>query len=241
MGVHVRLASVGLRLCERLMYGLAAILLGWVAYQLAAAQWFQHAQGKRLDQMLRSTPHAAVTYDAGGAFRAVAARAAIQRGDPVGRLELERVGLAVILSEGVEESTLARAVGHLPGTALPGEAGNTVFAGHRDTFFRPLRRARVGDLLRITTPDGVFSYRIEARYIVPPDRVDLIASTGRPTLTLVTCYPFEYVGAAPLRYVLRAELRSDGATSASREFVQITGHRSAQVRIRGLETRLARP
>jgi sortase A len=124
----------------------------------------------------------------------------------VGRIEIPRVGISSILAEGRDPRTLRRAVGHLPGTAFPGEAGNAVFAGHRDLAFRGLRDIRPGDDVLVTSPDGVFQYRVDSTEVVAPDRVEVLAPTRRPTLTLITCFPFGFLGPAPQRLIVRAEL-----------------------------------
>jgi sortase A len=132
------------------------------------------------------------------------ARAEARPGRAWGRLELPRLGLSALVAEGVDDRTLGVAVGHFPGTAFPGEIGNVALAGHRDTVFRRLEEIEPEDVVRLTTPDGAFRYRVEWLEIVGPRRTDVVVSTGEPLLTLVTCYPFEYVGRAPLRYVVRA-------------------------------------
>jgi len=124
----------------------------------------------------------------------------------VGRIEIPRLGLDAVVAEGVDRGTLRRAVGHLPGTALPGAPGRTVLAGHRDTFFRPLEAVRAGDRLRMTTLEGRFDYEVDEVLVVEPDRVDLVAPSAAPTLTLVTCYPFHYIGPAPRRFIVNARL-----------------------------------
>ena len=121
-----------------------------------------------------------------------------------GRLELPRLGLSALVAEGVDDATLGVAVGHVPGTAFPGEPGNVALAGHRDTVFRRLADVEPGDRLRFVTPDGGFEYRVDRLDVVGPGRTDVVGPTDEPTLTLVTCYPFGYVGRAPLRYVVRA-------------------------------------
>jgi sortase A len=132
--------------------------------------------------------------------------AAVPSGDGiVGRLEIPRLDFAVMVLEGDDTATLARGVGHIPGTALPWEAGNTVMAGHRDTFFRPLEQLRRGDAIRLTTAKGTFSYRVTSTQVVAPSDVSVLAPTPGPSLTLVTCYPFEYVGFAPQRFIIHAE------------------------------------
>jgi sortase A len=100
------------------------------------------------------------------------------------------------------------AVGHLPGSAFPGEPGNVVLAGHRDMHFAPLRRVEVGDRLSLITPDGTFEYVVNAVSIVDPHEVEIERPTDRPVLTLITCYPFEYLGSAPYRLVVRASMAS---------------------------------
>ena len=96
------------------------------------------------------------------------------------------------------------AVGHLPETALPGEAGNVALAGHRDSLFRPLRDVRPGDSIVLKMPDREFQYQVEWTAVVPPTAVEVIQPTSEPALTLVTCFPFSYIGAAPKRFVVRA-------------------------------------
>lgn len=126
--------------------------------------------------------------------------------EPIGRLLAPRLRLAVVVAEGVSDSTLRRAVGHIPGTAMPWEAeGNVGLAAHRDTFFRRLKDVRVGDELRLVTPRGQFEYVVRTLHVVDPDRADLLEPGDRPVLTLVTCYPFSMVGPAPSRFVVRAE------------------------------------
>ncbi len=127
------------------------------------------------------------------------------QGDLIGRLEIPRLELSVIVTEGDDDATLARAVGHLPQTPFPWEAGNAVFAGHRDTFFRPLRDIRTGDEIRLTTARGTFRYHVTDTEIVEPDDLSAIAPTPAQSLTLVTCYPFVYVGRAPQRFIIHAQ------------------------------------
>lgn len=122
----------------------------------------------------------------------------------VGRIEIPRIGLRAILLEGTSKTCLRRAVGHIEGTALPGEPGNAAFAGHRDTFFYPLKSIRKDDVIRIQTLDGTFTYRVDSVSIVAPDATEVLKPTATPTLTLVTCYPFNYIGPAPSRYIVQA-------------------------------------
>ena len=112
---------------------------------------------------------------------------------------------------GSDAKTLRLAVGHIPGTALPGEVGNVGLAGHRDTFFRRLRDIEPDDLIRILTPDGTYAYRVERTDIVTPADVWVLDPTSEPTLTLITCYPFTFIGSAPERFVVRAVLTTPPA------------------------------
>jgi sortase A len=135
-------------------------------------------------------------------------------GSAVARLAIPRLGLASIVVEGVEERDLRVAPGHIPGTPLPGQAGNVAIAGHRDTFFRPLRFIRKNDIVSLTTLRGEDQYRVVSTDIVAPGDIQVLYPTGRDTLTLVTCYPFDYVGPAPSRFIVRAE-RSGGEQTTS--------------------------
>ena len=123
----------------------------------------------------------------------------------VGRIAIRRVGISAVVAEGSDETTLSRAVGHIAGTALPGEPGNVGLAGHRDTFFRALRNIRAGDLIVLTTPRGEFRYSVVSMKVVKPKALDVLDPTSEEILTLITCYPFYFVGSAPNRFIVRAE------------------------------------
>lgn len=135
--------------------------------------------------------------------------AAPASGDVVGRLEIPRLSLSTVVFEGADEDVLERGAGHLPGSAQPGDRGNAVLAAHRDTFFRPLRDIRVGDVVKIHTQPKDSVYIVESARVVQPDEVDVLRPTSKPALTLITCYPFRYIGSAPERFVVRAALVSD--------------------------------
>ena len=123
----------------------------------------------------------------------------------MGRMEIPRIGLSVIVAEGTEEATLRRAAGHIKGTEFPGGPGNVGIAGHRDTLFRPLRNIRQDDVILLTTLQGRYSYRVVSARIVAPSDVAVLNSDGHEILTLVTCHPFYFVGPAPNRFIVRAE------------------------------------
>jgi sortase A len=128
----------------------------------------------------------------------------VLKGETVGRIEIPRLGVAAVIKAGTDARTLQLAVGHIPGTSLPGEPGNVGLAGHRDTFFRRLGSIKPDDEIRVTTSDGVFSYRVERMDVVDPTDVWVLDPTEHAALTLVTCYPFSYIGSAPQRFVVRA-------------------------------------
>jgi sortase A len=122
----------------------------------------------------------------------------------IGRISIPRLHISAIVQEGVDEDTLARAVGHIPGTALPGEDGNIGIAGHRDTFFRGLKDLQPQDEIDFTTHSGRFHYKVESLRVVEPDDVGVLKPQGGNTLTIVTCFPFQYIGKAPRRFIVHA-------------------------------------
>lgn len=146
--------------------------------------------------------------DLGAADRAPAtlSSGAASAGEPafLARLEIPRIGLSELVVDGVDETTLRRGVGRIPQSSRPGEGGDVALAGHRDSDFRALGKLEIGDPLTLRSRKGLFHYEIESIRIVAPQRIDVLAPAAYPTLTLVTCHPFRYVGPAPQRYVVRA-------------------------------------
>jgi len=122
----------------------------------------------------------------------------------IGRLSVPRLHLSAMVREGIDPKTLKLAVGHIPLMALPGQTGNVGVAGHRDTFFRGLRNLKTGDEIQFSTLSGDFHYVVESLVVVEPDNAGALAPTSENVLTMVTCYPFNYVGASPKRFVARA-------------------------------------
>ncbi|MBV8199249.1 MAG: class D sortase [Acidobacteria bacterium] len=129
-----------------------------------------------------------------------------EEGSLLGRIEIPRVGISALVLEGIAGATLRRGVGHIPGTALSLPAGNIGLAGHRDTVFRGLKDIKKGDLIDLETLTGSDRYVVDWAQVVDPNDVGVLAVSNRPELTLVTCYPFYYVGSAPERFVVRAHL-----------------------------------
>jgi sortase A len=123
---------------------------------------------------------------------------------PLAVLRIPSVGVEAPVLEGTSDWALNRGVGHIEDTAVPGADGNVGIAGHRDGFFRALKDVNAGDLLEIETRGGVAHYRIERSWIVDPDDVSVLDPTPSPSVTLVTCYPFYFVGSAPQRFIVRA-------------------------------------
>ena len=131
-------------------------------------------------------------------------RPPMERGAVIGRIEVPRIKVSAVVREGSDDKTLKKAAGHVPYTALPGEHGNVGIAAHRDSFFRNLRNVKQGDRIRMTTTWGTYEYEVDSLKIVMPENVEVLDPTPDPALTLVTCYPFNFVGSAPKRFIVRA-------------------------------------
>jgi sortase A len=204
-----------LRWLERVLLVIGIVCLGYYGYVSAESALYQAYETRELDAILASAPPAAPVTDAAATTRtpggraapvAPVARKAPKRGAVVGRIEIPRLGVSAVVRSGSDSRTLRLAVGHIPGTALPGEAGNVGLAAHRDTFFRRLGEIQENDEVRVVTPEGTFSYRVNSTRVVNPTDVWVLDPTAAPALTLVTCYPFTFVGSAPRRFIVRAQL-----------------------------------
>ena len=184
---------------ERALFVIAVVLLTYYGLERLTTFYEQRAAGRELEDVrmaVNAAPPAA----------AAAGRAAPARSAVIGRIELPRVGVSAMVREGDDNAVLRRAVGHIPETPLPGEPGNSGLAGHRDTFFRGLRDVRRGDRVIVTTSDAVLHYDVRSTRIVDPTDVSVLEPTPGSTLTLVTCYPFDYIGAAPKRFIVQANM-----------------------------------
>lgn len=170
--------------------------LGWCVLVVISAWRYQSRAGRQTPASVATTPDNGQT--------ALALPSALLVGAPVGRIEVPRLHLSAAVANGDDDGTLRVAIGHLPDTPFPWEEGNSALAGHRDTFFRELRRIRVNDVMRMATPYGDFAYHVTRTLIVAPDDLSVLAQTNEPTLTLVTCYPFSYIGHAPKRFIVEA-------------------------------------
>jgi sortase A len=205
-----------LKWAERLLLFISVICLGYFLYTYAEAWLYQSFEDQELDKILNETAAtgtSGTTPEAGAPTARVVPRT-VAAGSTVGRIEIPRLGVSAVIRAGSDARTLRLAVGYIPGTALPGDRGNFGLAGHRDTFFRKLRDINPDDEIRIVTPDGVFNYYVQRTTIVMPQDVWVLDQTAYPALTLVTCYPFNYIGSAPKRFIVRAVLRTTEAGSS---------------------------
>ena len=197
-----------LRCLEGLLLLVAVVALGWYAVVKVDAAREQAALSSDLENARAAATAAADTSAAATpATRPAPSIVAIPAQSLIGRIEVPRLNLSAVAREGVDVRTLRGSVGHVPGTALPGAEGNAAFAAHRDTFFRPLERIQNGDEVVVTTPTGVHRYAVTGTRVVAPSEVSVLDATGGRQLTLVTCYPFNFVGNAPKRFIVQATLR----------------------------------
>ena len=187
---------------ERLLVlaGVAALI--WCAALVADAVIAQRTARSALQAAIpEDTPVPAPSLDG----VALAPRGSgVSTGSAIALLSIPRIELSAAVLHGSDAKTLRRGPGHLENTALPGEPGNMVIAGHRDSFFRPLRNIRLGDDIYVDTPEERFHYQVASLDVVNPRDVSVLAPTNDATLTLITCYPFWVLGQAPDRFIVRA-------------------------------------
>lgn len=168
-----------------LAFGILA--LGYAGFVFADSNAYQAVEIKKFEQPGRlSEPHI------------------LAEGDVIGEMQVPRLGLSVMVVQGDSPASLRHAVGHLPKSALPGEWGNVTLAGHRDTYFRPMRDIHLGDEIRFNTRERNFEYVVESIEVVAPSDIQVLEVFTGHDLTLITCFPFYYVGPAPKRFVVRA-------------------------------------
>ncbi len=189
---------------EYFLWLVALAALGYCTAQYSAAAVHQSRQRARLDSLRAratdpsSTPAPPLPFTSSSAVA-----------PPLGRIEIPSVGVSAIVEEGESDATLSESVGHLTGTALPGERGNVALAAHRDTYFRDLADIQKGDEVYFTTATAIFKYRVEDVRIVDPSDVSVLSPSTDSRLTLITCYPFHYIGPAPKRFVVVAGLENN--------------------------------
>jgi sortase A len=205
-----------LRWSRYLFFTVGILALGYVGFVLLDARLFQADQSRRFQQELNELKPPIIS-DRPLHGSPISSKAAevdpvrVERLDmagigatPLGRIEISKIGLAAMILEGTDARTLRRAVGHIPGTPLPGQQGNVAITGHRDTFFRPLRNIREDDEIRLTTLSGSYRYLVDSIKVVEPEDTEVLDNSDDAILTLVTCYPFYFVGPAPKRFIVRA-------------------------------------
>jgi len=174
---------------------LGVLALSYAGFVFADSHVYQALEMKKFKQAgLLSEPHI------------------LAEGDVIGEIQVSRLELNAIVVQGDSPANLRRAVGHISTSALPGEHGNVVLAGHRDTFFRPLHDIRLGDEIKFTTPARSFEYLVESIEVVAPNDIQVLEPSTGQELTFVTCFPFHFVGPAPKRFVVRAH-EVDGTSS----------------------------
>ena len=178
-----------LRLIEAALLALGVVCLGYVGYAKLEAHAFQREQAEVIRRLLESPKPP----PGGGAS------------DLIGIVEIPRLKVSSPVLSGDDSKTLAVAVGHLPDTPKPWERGNSALSAHRDGLFRPLKNIRVGDEVHIRSVRGDFTYRVRDTKIVTPDDLSVLAPFDADMLTLITCYPFNFVGNAPKRFIVHAE------------------------------------
>jgi sortase A len=194
----LRWSQVGLFAC-------ALLMLGYCTFVLVDTHVFQERESRNLQRQLEDRRATGSASPQAKLLSPSEIPPASAISGLIGRIEIARLGLSVIIIEGDDGKTLRRAAGHVRGTALPGQLGNVGVTAHRDTFFRPLRNIQLDDVITLTTFQGEFRYRVVSTKVVNPTDVAVLDSTGGEVLTLVTCHPFYLVGAAPNRFIVRAE------------------------------------
>jgi len=186
--------------------GTVLVVVGAVAVVATGLTWVAEAARESYDRSenLAHVPKAALPNpDAPVSFAGVKPGSA--KLPPVlGVLNIDRVGLSVLVRPGDDAAMLASGAGWIPGTSLPGQMGNVGISGHRDTFFRKLEDVRIGDTIALVSDSGRIPYVVRETKVVSPDEVGVLKQTSDSTLTLVTCYPFQFIGPAPKRYIIRA-------------------------------------
>ena len=195
---------------ERAAYGSGFLLLGISLGVIAG--------GRMLAQHAVETFEAEAVDQSGWSAHRIAAYTAgrlIPTSPPLAVLKLPRLKLSVPVFDGTDDRLLDVGAGLVAETARPGETGNIAIAGHRDGFFRSLKDVRIGDQIVLATPGGESTYIVEETWIVQPDEISVLEPTTAPSITLVTCYPFYFVGSAPQRFIVRATRTVDGVTRAS--------------------------
>lgn len=193
---------------QRLFLWLGVAALAYAGGTAVYASAYQRYESRKFDKEFASLAITRAEIGEGAA--------GLREGDIVGKLNVPRIGISVMVLQGIERNTLIAGAGHVPGTPLPGSDGNVTIAAHRDTFFRKLEGILPGDSIQLGTMDDSYEYVVDSIEIVDPEDTKVMESRGRSELTLITCYPFYLVGPAPKRFVVHARgLKPQGVSSGN--------------------------
>ena len=192
--------------CTAILAAAGFLALAYCAFIYIRAYWFQAAEKSRITEAVRAESQVVSSAVASEPVQ-VPEWKRPNRGDAVAMLTIPWIGLSSVVLEGAGARELRLGPGHIARTPLPGEGGNFAVAGHRDTFFRALRSIRTNDIVHVKVRDQEFAYRVVSTRIVSPKDVQVLDPdpSGKESLTLVTCYPFSFVGSAPMRFIVRAD------------------------------------
>jgi sortase A len=182
------------RWTQRLLFFTGLLLLGYVGFTLLEARVYQVSAKRSLENEIQAEKERPQSQP----------KLPVRKGDVLGRMDIPRLGMSVAVLQGTSSRILRLGIGHIAGTPLPGETGNIGIAGHRDTFFRGLKDIRKNDEIQLQTTSGLSRYQVDWMKVVASDDQNVLAPSTESALTLVTCYPFYFVGPAPKRFVVRA-------------------------------------
>ena len=227
------LRGQGNRWVERALAVLGVVCLAYYGYQTTEAHNFRREQAAAFEALLDAAPvtdvtarpaavsdsvrhalpdderarstHSSDRKESAGKVTTAPATPRLDGEHVMALLHIPRLDLSSVVLSGDGDDVLDVAVGHLPDTPKPWEPGNSALAAHRDGLFRPLRNIRVGDEIRVRSTHGELVYHVRETKVVAPDDLSVLAPTDTQTLTLITCYPFNYVGNAPKRFIVHAD------------------------------------
>jgi sortase A len=182
------------RWVRRLLLITGVVLLGYVGFALLEARFYQASAMHSLEAQVETLKEAG----------SIPFRPPVKPGEVLGRIDIPRLGMSFAVLQGTTARTLRLGAGHIEGTPLPGEPGNSAIAGHRDTFFRELRNIQQNDEIQLQTATGLMHYEVDWVKVVSPDDISVLAPSTGSALTLVTCYPFYFVGPASERFIVHA-------------------------------------
>lgn len=189
-----------LRWNRNIFLAAGVLILGYCGFSLLDAKLYQARETRHFQQEIKDFK---LPITSRGSVHDVSYHTSTE--NALGEIELPRIGITAMILEGTNARTLRHAVGHIPGTASPGQPGNVAIAGHRDTFFRALRNVQQDDEITLVTLNGSYRYRVDSIKVVGPEDTQVLDNSSGDVLTLVTCYPFYFVGPAPRRFVVRAQ------------------------------------